>query len=66
LEEPVSQVVEVTIAPNGDVAVEGQGIKGPGCSQYTLAFAEKLGKIKSDEKTAEYYEQEVVCESCRM
>ena len=44
----------VEVAANGDVRVEGKGIKGHGCTALTKAIEEALGTVASRKLTAEF------------
>jgi hypothetical protein len=45
-----------TIAPSGELTVEGQGITGPACLEKADVYLSGLGIIASQEKKIEYYE----------
>ncbi|HZX97468.1 MAG TPA: DUF2997 domain-containing protein [Myxococcales bacterium] len=51
------QKMEITILPNGEVSIKVLCVPGPSCQQVSAALEESLGKVKSKEKTAEYYQE---------
>ena len=53
------QKMEITILPNGDVSIKVLCVPGPSCEKVSAALEESLGKVKSREKTAEYYQEEL-------
>jgi hypothetical protein len=50
--------IEVVIGSDGEVVLETHGIKGAACMKVMEAFVKALGKTRSVEQTAEYYEAE--------
>ena len=50
------QEVEIEITAQGKVIVRTHGIKGAQCVDVAKLFASFIGKIESQQKTAEYYE----------
>jgi hypothetical protein len=53
------QKMEITILPNGEVSIKVLCVPGPSCEQVSRALEESLGKVKSREKTVEYYQEEL-------
>ena len=53
------QKMEITILPNGEVSIKVLCVPGPSCEQVSAALEESLGTVKSRERTAEYYQQEL-------
>jgi hypothetical protein len=53
------QKMEITILPNGEVSIRVLCVPGPSCEQVSAALEESLGTVKSKEKTAEYYQEEL-------
>ena len=53
------QKMEITILPDGEVSIKVLCVPGPSCEQVSKALEESLGTVKSKEKTAEYYQQEL-------
>lgn len=51
------QKMEITILPNGEVSIKVLCVAGPSCQQVSAALEQSLGKVKSDEKTAEFYQE---------
>lgn len=49
---------EIEIRPNGEVKVLVKGVSGQQCMSYADLLVEIVGKEKSRERTAEYYEQD--------
>jgi len=53
------QKMEITILTNGVVAIKVLCVPCPSCGKVSAALEESLGKVKSREKTAEYYQEEL-------
>jgi Protein of unknown function (DUF2997) len=53
------QKMEITILPNGEVSIKVLCVPGPSCEQVSAALEQSLGTVKSKEKTAEYYQEEL-------
>ena len=53
----MNETIIINIAENGDVQVEGKGIKGPDCVKLTAEIEKALGEVTKRTKTAEYHEQ---------
>ena len=53
------QKMEITILPNGEVSIRVLCVPGPSCEQVSAALEQSLGTVKSKEKTAEYYQEEL-------
>lgn len=51
-----SHEMEVEIGKDGKVRVHIRGAKGKGCIEYARFLEQVIGKIQSQELTAEYYE----------
>lgn len=51
------QEIEIIISPDGEVKLEVKGIKGPACLPQLKQVADQIGKTKSQNFTAEYYEK---------
>lgn len=51
------QFIEVTIAPDGKLTVEGKGFAGSDCEKATQALQKALGRTVSDHRTEEFYEE---------
>ena len=45
----------VTISPTGEVHVKTSGLKGAECIDETKDLEKALGRVKTREKTSEYY-----------
>jgi len=60
----MQHTIKVTIAPDGKVTTEVNGIKGTTC-EGTLDFLNPLGQVSHDQATDEYFElaQDVLAES---
>jgi hypothetical protein len=54
--------ITFTIAPDGTVSFEVEGVKGPDCLELTKGIEEELGVVTARDKTSEYYEVEEVAE----
>ena len=48
--------IKIDIDDNGNVAFRVLGVKGKKCLAITKDFEEALGIVKSQEKTAEFYQ----------
>ncbi len=53
------QKMEITIGPDGEVSIKVLCVPGPSCERVSAALEESLGRVKSREKTAEYYQEEL-------
>lgn len=51
------QIIEVLIAPDGSVKMEGQGFSGPECERAMGALEQSLGRVVDSERTPEYYNE---------
>jgi len=51
--------LEIAIAPDGTVRVVTHGLRGEACLTETEALEKALGKVRSREKTREYYATDV-------
>lgn len=49
--------IEIAVLPNGRVEYTIKGVKGPACDSLS-ALLEQLGRVETEERTGEYYEQE--------
>ena len=52
----MNEEIIIEIGPNGDVTVEGKGIKGPDCIKLTAAIEEALGDVTKTVKKPEYHQ----------
>ena len=50
--------IKIDIDDNGNVAFQVFGVKGKKCLAITKDFEEALGIVKSQDKTAEFYQTE--------
>ena len=50
--------LEVIITPSGEIRVEVKGAKGKACLQYVELFEERVGRVKQQRNTQEFYEPE--------
>ena len=50
--------LDIEIGKDGKVRVRIEGVKGKGCLDYARFLEQIVGKIQSQELTAEYYEPE--------
>jgi hypothetical protein len=48
--------IEINIDDNGNVSFKVMGLKGKKCLAVTKELEEALGIVRSQEKTAEYYQ----------
>ena len=51
------QEIEIAIQPDGRIEYTIKGVKGSACENLS-ALLEQLGKIETEERTGEYYEQD--------
>jgi hypothetical protein len=51
------QKMQITILPSGEVSIQVLCVPGPACESVSAALEESLGKVRSKERTAEYYEE---------
>ena len=49
--------IEIAVLSNGRVEYTIKGVKGSACDSLS-ALLEQLGRVETDERTGEYYEQE--------
>lgn len=49
--------IEITIRPDGRIEYTIKGVKGAACDTIS-ALLEQLGKIQTESRTGEYYEQD--------
>ncbi len=54
------QKMEITILPNGEVSIKVLCVAGPACESVSAALEASLGKVKSKDRTAEYYQEAAV------
>ena len=52
--------LEIVLRPDGEIEVATHGVKGKRCIEYVKALVAALGKVRHSEKTAEFFEEEVV------
>lgn len=48
--------LEIVIKKDGKVLIKTRGIKGPECKPVADRFANALGKVTREERTAEWYQ----------
>ena len=48
--------LEITIAKDGKVTLSVKGAKGPSCMDYARFLEGVIGRVESEERTAEFYE----------
>ena len=51
------QKMQITILPNGEVSIKVLCVPGAACEAVSAALESSLGKVKSKERTAEYYQE---------
>jgi hypothetical protein len=49
--------VEVLINPDGSFEVKVEGVKGQSCTSLTRGLLQRLGPVKDQTLTGEYYEK---------
>lgn len=52
--------LEITIDKEGKTHVHVKGAKGKACMEYKKLIESFLGKVVKEQKTSEYYEDEIV------
>lgn len=50
-------MIQVDIDQEGGVTVKVEGVAGKSCKELTADIEKALGKVVSDEKTAEFHQQ---------
>ena len=53
------QKMEITILPSGEVSIKVLCVPGPSCESVSAALEASLGKVKANERTAEYYQEQL-------
>lgn len=53
----MAKEILIEAAPNGDVTVSVNGVKGKTCKELTKRFEKALGKVVKVEETKEFYEK---------
>jgi hypothetical protein len=51
----MTQIIEVTVSPQGETRIETKGYSGAACQQATRALEAVLGLRASETLTAEFY-----------
>ena len=54
----MQRVIEVLISPTGEVSIQTKGYAGADCLQASKLLEEALGVVRSEQKTAEFYQIE--------
>ena len=52
-----NQEIEISILPDGRVEYTIKGVKGAACEDIS-ALLEQLGKVETEERTGEFYEDD--------
>ena len=52
------QIIEVIVSPQGECKVQTKGFAGSSCQQASQFIEAALGQRTSEQRTAEYYNQE--------
>lgn len=52
----MSRLIEVTVSPQGEVAVQTKGYVGGDCLLASKFLEQALGVVADDRKTAEFYQ----------
>jgi DUF2997 family protein len=50
------RIIEVTVSPRGEVALQTKGYSGGDCLQASKFLEQALGVATSDRRTVEFYE----------
>jgi len=56
----MAQEIKIIVGKGGKVVVDVEGVQGPGCSELTKNIEKALGQTVSDEKKAEFYQEQNV------
>ena len=51
------QKMQITISPSGEVSIKVLCVPGPSCEAVSAGLEQALGTVKSNERTAEYYQE---------
>lgn len=54
----MSQVIEITVSPDGKVTVQTKGFVGNACKAASESLEKALGLKQSEQLTAEFYSQQ--------
>ncbi len=54
----MSQIIEITINPRGEIVVQTKGYTGSSCRQASRLIEQALGIVQSDQPTAEMYQSQ--------
>jgi hypothetical protein len=49
--------IEITVTPEGDIAIEGVGFKGADCEHATRYMEEALGVVEQRSRKPEYHQR---------
>jgi hypothetical protein len=52
----MARVIEVTVSPTGETAIQTKGYAGTDCLQASKFLEQALGVTSAEHRTAEYYE----------
>lgn len=53
----MTQIIEITVATDGQTRVETRGFSGAGCREASRFIETALGKRTEEQLTAEYHQQ---------
>jgi hypothetical protein len=51
----MGRIIEVTILPQGEIVVQTKGYAGGDCLQASKFLEQALGDVRTDSKSAEFY-----------
>ncbi len=54
----MSQIIEITVNPKGEIVVQTKGYTGSSCRQASRFIEQALGIVQSDQPTAEMYQSQ--------
>jgi Protein of unknown function (DUF2997) len=57
------QEIKIIIGKGGKVNLEVSGVKGKACSDLTKSIEKALGKVTTEKKKSEYYQQQATTEN---
>ena len=54
----MSQTIEMTVDPKGEVTVQTRGFAGPACKAASQLIEKALGTVTGEQLTAEYHQSQ--------
>ena len=59
------KTIQIIIDPQGEIQLQTQGFSGQSCREASKPLEQALGLVRSDQPTAELYQQSAVQEAVR-